>query len=53
MRFFQDFNDFAGDPLPVASVAEYREYMSRSMDFVQARNERIARYASQERSSRT
>jgi hypothetical protein len=26
-------------------VAEYQEYMRRSMDFVQARNERITSYA--------
>jgi hypothetical protein len=46
VRFLKEFDDFAGDPLPAASVAEYREYMKRSMAFIQARNERITRYAS-------
>ena len=45
MRFFNDFDDFAGAPLPAGSVAEYREYMRRSMDFIRARNERITDYA--------
>ena len=45
MRFFTDFDDFTGSPLPAASVAQYHEYMTRSMDFVRARNERIAAYA--------
>ena len=52
VRFFKDFDDFAGDPLPAGSVAEYREYMRLSMDFIRARNERIARYASSERPDR-
>lgn len=47
VRFYTVFDDFASDPLP-ASVAEYREYMRRSTDFVQARNDRIAHYASSE-----
>lgn len=42
VRFYKEFADFAGDPLPAASVAEYREYMRRSTDFIRARNERIA-----------
>jgi len=46
VRFLKEFDDFVGDPLPADSVAEYREYMQRSMAFIQARNERIARYAS-------
>jgi hypothetical protein len=46
VRFLKEFDDFAGDPLPADSAAEYREYMERSMAFIQARNERIARYAS-------
>jgi hypothetical protein len=45
VRFYTPFDDFTGDPLPAASVAEYRDYMHRSMDFAQARNERITRYA--------
>ena len=45
VRFFKPFDDFAGDQLPAASVAEYRDYMRRSMDFVHARNERINRLA--------
>jgi hypothetical protein len=46
VRFLKQFDDFEGDPLPAGSVAEYREYMTRSMGFITARNERIARYAS-------
>lgn len=45
VRFFKEFDDFAGDPLPAGSVAEYRQYMKRSMNFIHARNGRIARYA--------
>jgi hypothetical protein len=45
VRFLKEFDDFANDPLPAQSVAEYREYMTRSMEFVSARNGRIARYA--------
>ena len=37
--------DFRGTPLPMASVDEYRTYMERSMEFVRARNIRIARVA--------
>jgi hypothetical protein len=36
---------FPSDPLPVGSVAEYRRYVTRSMDFIRARNRRIAHYA--------
>lgn len=46
MRFLKAFDDFAGDPLPAASVAEYQQYMTRSMDFISAPNERIAHFAS-------
>jgi hypothetical protein len=45
VAFYTAFDDFTGDPLPAGSVAEYQEYMRRSMDFVQARNERITSYA--------
>ena len=45
VRFYTEFDDFLGDPLPAGSVAEYREYMRRSMDFIRARNVRIDRYA--------
>jgi hypothetical protein len=45
VRFFIGSGDFAGDPLPVASAGEYVRYMDRSMDFIRARNERIAQYA--------
>ncbi|MEO7061210.1 MAG: hypothetical protein ABI083_15920 [Lapillicoccus sp.] len=44
VRFFATRSDLAGDPLPAASVAEYRTYMLRSMDFVRARNDRIQAY---------
>ncbi len=53
MKFFTTFDDFAGDPLPAASVAEYRTYMSRSMDFIRARNERIHGDAASELHDRT
>lgn len=46
VRFMTPFDDFAGSPLPDHSVAEYRQYMQRSMDFVRARNGRIADYVS-------
>lgn len=45
VRFLTDFDDFSGSPLPAGSIAQYRDYMKRSMDFAQARNERIADYA--------
>jgi hypothetical protein len=45
VRFFTDFDDFTGTPLPAASVAQYRQYMTRSMEFIRARNERITAYA--------
>lgn len=45
VRFFTTFTDFADDPLPAASVSEYRSYMSRSTEFVTARNVRIDAYA--------
>lgn len=43
---FTDAVAFEGDPLPAGSAGEYREYMRRSMDFVEARNRRIRDYAS-------
>jgi hypothetical protein len=45
VRFFKDFDDFGGDPLPAGSVSEYRQFMERSMDFIRTRNGRIAQYA--------
>ena len=45
MRFYTEYDDFPGDPLPAGSVAEYREYMRRSIDFIRARNARIDGYA--------
>lgn len=45
VRFLKDFDDFTGDALPSASPEEYREYMRRTMRFIQARNLRIATYA--------
>ncbi|MCE0488129.1 hypothetical protein LVO85_14940 [Ornithinimicrobium sp. EGI L100131] len=45
VKFLKAFDDYGGDPLPAASVDEYREYMHRSMTFISARNERIANYA--------
>lgn len=45
VRFFQDFDNFLGEPLPAARPDDYREYMRRSMAFSRARNERIAAYA--------
>lgn len=44
IRFYLPFNNFERDALPTSAV-EYRELMRRSMDFVSARNKRIARYA--------
>lgn len=48
IRFFKEFDGFTGEALPEASVEEYREYMSRTMEFVRARNYRIARSATRE-----
>jgi hypothetical protein len=45
VRLLKDFDGFSGNALPDRSVEEYREYMGRSMAFIQARNERIATYA--------
>lgn len=53
VRFWGEFDDFAGDPLPAANLDEYREYMRRTMTFVRSRNERIARYASAHLSAAT
>ena len=46
VRFYTMFNDFV-DPLPVCEVNEFRQYMQRSMDFVRARNQRIANCAAE------
>ena len=46
VMFYTDFDDFAGSPLPAANADQYRQYMKRSMDFMRARNDRIAAYAS-------
>ncbi len=46
VKFLKGFDAFAGDALPVGDIAEYREYMMRSMDFIRARNVRIDRFAS-------
>lgn len=40
VRFFMPFDDFTTPALP-RSVAAYREYRDRSVEFVQARNRRI------------
>jgi len=53
VKFLTTFDDFAGDPLPAASVAEYRTYLSRSMPFVRARNQRIHGHAASELHDRT
>jgi hypothetical protein len=45
VRFYTEFDDFPSDPLPASSVAEYREYMRRLIDFIRARNARIDGYA--------
>jgi hypothetical protein len=45
VRFYKAFDHFRNDALPAASVDEYREYMTRSMDFVRARNARIADFS--------
>lgn len=44
VEFLTQFDDFDGDALPAASTAQYRQYMRKSMAFVQARNRRIANY---------
>ncbi len=41
VTFLAAFDDFAGDPLPAASLDEYRGYLARLMEFVAARNVRI------------
>lgn len=46
VRFWTDFDNFTTDALPASSLEEYRRYMTGSMDFICARNERIARFAS-------
>ena len=44
VRFAMPFDDFRGSPVP-HDVESYREYMRRSMDFLNARNRRIAALA--------
>ncbi len=44
VTFLAPFDSFAGDPLPAASLDEYRGYLARSTDFVAARNDRIRAY---------
>jgi hypothetical protein len=41
VRFFLPFNDFAPPAVPT-DVGSYRRYRTAAMDFVQARNARIA-----------
>lgn len=43
LRFLTDFDDFQRTALPSSSPDEYREYMNRSMAFIDARNSRIDR----------
>lgn len=43
--FLAAFDDFQGEALPIGTVDEYREYLRRSMEFVNARNARIERWA--------
>ena len=45
IRFFGEVEDFSQDPLPASGVAGYRAYMTRSMSFIRARNQRIADYS--------
>jgi hypothetical protein len=45
VKFLTNFDGFVGDPLPATNYADYREYMRRSIQFIDARNQRIAQYA--------
>ena len=45
VRFFTNFDDFTGSPLPATSSDQYHQYMTRSMEFIRARNQRIAAWA--------
>lgn len=44
VKFLKDFKSFADDPLPAANLADYTEYMRRTIKFIRSRNARIARY---------
>lgn len=44
VRFWTSFDNFTTDALPAASVKEYREYMTLSMEFIRNRNTQIDRY---------
>lgn len=44
VRFFLPFRDFEGSPLP-RSLADYRRFRRRQIEFVEARNVRIGRVA--------
>lgn len=44
VRFFMPFDDFSGPAVP-ETVAGYRSYARLSMDFIESRNLRIARWA--------
>ena len=41
VRFFTSFADFTASPLP-GTLDEYRGYRERAMEFIGARNHRIA-----------
>ena len=41
VKFFMNFDDFRGPAIP-RDLATYQEYQRRSLDFVHARNDRIA-----------
>ncbi|MFN8076840.1 MAG: hypothetical protein U0Q15_15680 [Kineosporiaceae bacterium] len=45
VKFLAEHSGFDGDPFPIADAHKYRAYMSRSMDFIRSRNERIASFA--------
>jgi hypothetical protein len=44
VTFFMPFDDFRTAPVP-EDLATYREYRRRSIEFIEARNRRIMRYA--------
>jgi hypothetical protein len=44
IKFFMPFEDFTGSPLP-RTLDAYLEYRQRAMEFIEARNQRIAAYA--------
>jgi hypothetical protein len=45
IQFWQPFDDFSENPLP-SSLPEYLSYKGRVISFLNARNDRIRRYAS-------